>query len=48
VIASCRDFSITEAREHWGSPGYNDPVGGSRIVALMDWLERQPVPNEED
>ncbi|MHC4066970.1 MAG: hypothetical protein ACYSUI_21040, partial [Planctomycetota bacterium] len=46
IIAGCRDFSIAEARSHWGSPEYHIPSSGSRIVVLLDWLEKQPTPEE--
>jgi hypothetical protein len=46
IIAGCRDFSISEARSHWGSPKYHIQSSGSRIVALLDWLEKQPTPEE--
>ena len=47
VIAGCRDFSVAEARVHWGSPDYHLPSSGSRIAALLDWLEQQPAPEDE-
>ena len=47
ILAGCRDFSIAEARKHWGAADYHIPSSGSRIVALLDWLEKQPVPEEE-
>ncbi len=48
IVAGCRDFSILEARKHWGAPDYHTPQSGSRIVALLDWLEQQPTPTGED
>jgi len=47
VVAGCRDFSMAEAREHWGAADYPIPSSGSRIVALLDWLEKQPVPEDD-
>lgn len=47
IMAGCRYFSITEARAHWSSPDYHLPQSGSRIVALLDWLEKQPTPEKE-
>jgi len=41
VIAGCRDFSIAEARAHWGSPDYHTPSSGRRVVACLDWLESE-------
>lgn len=38
------DFTITEARQHWGSPDYKYPQDGSKILLLLDWLEQQPAP----
>lgn len=42
VVAGCRDFSFSEAREHWGSRDYHSPQSGSRILAVLDWLAAQP------
>jgi len=47
IVAGCRDLSVSEAREHWGDPHYHTPSSGSRIVALLDWLEKQPAPTSE-
>ena len=45
ISAGCRDrWTIGEARSHWGSPDYHTPSDGSRICALLDWLEEQPTP----
>ena len=41
IIAGCRDFSVAEARAHWGSNGYHTPLSGRRVVAVLDWLERE-------
>jgi len=46
IVAGCRDFSIKQAREHWGSPDYHSPSSGSRIIANLDWLETQPTPGD--
>ena len=45
IAAGCRDFTIAEARAHWGDPDYHTPQSGSRIVHMLDWLEKQPVPD---
>ncbi len=47
IMAGCRNFSIPEARAHWSSSDYRLPQSGSRIVALLDWLEKQPTPEKE-
>jgi uncharacterized protein YjbI with pentapeptide repeats len=47
VIAGCRDFSIDAARKHWGAADYHTPSSGQRILACLDWLEKQPVPEVE-
>jgi len=39
IIAGCRDFSIPEARAHWGGADYHTPASGRRIIANIDWLE---------
>ena len=46
ILAGCRYFSIKQAREHWGSPDYHSPSGGSRTIANLDWLETQPTPGD--
>ena len=43
IGAGCRSFSIEEARKHWGAADYPAPSSGSRIIAMLDWLEKQPV-----
>jgi len=41
IRAGCRDFSIPEAREHWG-PGYDgDRDQGDMYLYAIDWLERK-------
>ena len=47
IIAGCRNFSIEEAREHWGSPDYHTPSSGQKVIAMLDWLEKQPKPEEK-
>ena len=46
IVAGCRDFSIAEARAHWGAADYPLPSSGSRILACLDWLAKQPTPEE--
>ena len=41
IGAGCRDFSISEARAHWGASNYRCPLTGRRILACLDWLERE-------
>ena len=38
VRAGCRDFSITEALAHWGSPDYPDAERGAMYVHAIQWL----------
>ena len=39
IRAGCRDFSISEARAHWG-PGYEgDREQGDIYLHAIDWLE---------
>jgi len=41
IRAGCRNFSIAEAREHWG-PGYcGDREQGDMYLYAVDWLERK-------
>ena len=44
IQGGCRDFTIYQAREHWGSPSYRCQQTGSRIIHMLDWLEKQPTP----
>lgn len=41
IWAGCRDFTISEARAHWSAPDYHTPISGRRVVACLDWLERE-------
>ena len=44
IQAGCRDFTVSEARAHWGAPDYHSPSSGSCILHMLDWLEKQPTP----
>lgn len=44
IVSGCRDFSVAEAREHWGENYKGDPAIGAQYVAACDWLESQPLP----
>ena len=47
VRAGCRDFSISEAREHWTSDDYDGPnMVRDTMAFALDWLEKQPVPKK--
>ena len=39
ILAGCRDFSISEARAHWGADDYHIPNSGRRILWCLDGLE---------
>ena len=41
IYAGCRDFTLAEARAHWGADDYRFPLTGRRIIACLDWLERE-------
>jgi len=41
IWAGCRDFTIQEAREHWGAADYHTPISGRRVVACLDWFEAE-------
>ena len=41
IIAGCRDFTIDEAKSHWGASDYHTPRSGRRVVAVLEWLERE-------
>ena len=38
IRAGCRDFSIPEALDHWGSPDYPDAKLGALYVRAIQWL----------
>ena len=40
ISAGCRDFSIAEARAHWGAADYPDRKRGDEYLALIDYVER--------
>ena len=46
IGAGCRDFTIAEARAHWGASDYHLPLTGRRIIACIDWLEREIAAGE--
>lgn len=46
IMAGYRKFTIAQARDHWGSEDYHHPQTGSLIIAVLDWLEKQPTPKE--
>ncbi len=48
IQAGCRNFTVAEARAHWGAADYHIPVSGSRIVHMLDWLEKQPEPAKDE
>jgi len=41
IRAGCRDFSISEAREHWGASYEGDREQGDMYLHAVDWLERK-------
>ena len=41
IIGDCRDYTIIQARDHWGAKTYHSPSSGRRIVACLDWLEAE-------
>lgn len=45
VRSGCRDFTIAEAREHWGEGYDGERSIGDLYLYAIDWLERQPVPS---
>ena len=40
IIAGCRDFSVEEARAHWGSADYRDAKLGAESMAIIDHMLR--------
>jgi len=41
IRAGCRDFSIAEAREHWGENYDGDRDQGDMYLYAIDWLEKK-------
>jgi hypothetical protein len=41
IRAGCRDFSIQEARKHWGENYTGDREQGDMYLHAIDWLERK-------
>jgi len=41
IRAGCRNFSIDEALEHWGSPEYEDRERGDLYVYAVEWLKKK-------
>ena len=41
ILGGCRNFTIVQARRHWGAKTYHSPSSGRRIVACLDWLEAE-------
>ena len=41
VRVGCRDYSIAEAREHWGRSYVGDRLQGDMYLYAIDWLERK-------
>jgi hypothetical protein len=39
IRAGCRDLTIEEAREHWGSRTYRDAALGAESLAILDRIE---------
>jgi uncharacterized protein YjbI with pentapeptide repeats len=39
INAGCRNFTIDEAREYWGSPMYRAPTLGAESLAILDRIE---------
>ena len=39
VTMGCRTFTIRQARDHWGAPGYSSPARARDIIAKLDYLE---------
>ena len=46
VRAGCRDFSIAEAREHWGEFYKGERWIGDMYLAALDWLENRLASGE--
>jgi len=43
VYSGCRDYTIADARKHWGPKYTGDRSTGDQYLAGLDWLEKQEV-----
>jgi len=48
IYSGCRQFTIAEAREHWGDAYKGERSTGDRYLYACDWLEKQPIPEAAD
>jgi len=53
IRVGCRDFSIAEARKHWGEAYEGDREQGDMYLHAIEWLERkvngsQPWPSQSN
>ena len=48
IRAGCRDFSVEEAREHWGPSYSKDREQGDMYLYAVGWLERKVAAMEAE
>jgi hypothetical protein len=48
IYSGCRQFTIAEAREHWGDAYKGERSTGDQYLYACDWLVRQPTPEAKD
>ena len=48
IRVGCRDFSITDALAHWGSPDYPDAKRGAMYVHAIQWLMAELAQTERN
>jgi hypothetical protein len=46
IRSGCRDFTIAEAREHWGGGYAGERWIGDMYLAAIDWLEKRLASGE--
>jgi hypothetical protein len=46
IFAGCRRFTLSEARAHWGANYEGIRSTGDQYLAAMEWLEKQPKPED--
>ena len=48
IRAGCRDFSISEAKQHWGESYRGDREQGDMYLYAIEWLERKLAAMQDD
>ncbi len=44
IRSGCRDFTINQAKEHWGNSYIGDRAQGDLYLYAVEWLEKETAP----